>query len=420
MNGAGPEPVADPDNRTRRWREQRWMVDALIAANGPEFDQPRSMIYSAPAGFEALAEFALVNPRIKKFADMHREYAIAARRREARAAAFAAEGRAIAARESYFIAAQFWACARWPRFAVDELHRAATERLNACFAAYAALAPHTVERVEIPFGEQALPAWLHLPAGPRPAAGWPVVVYLPGMDNNKEQMVALYGDRMLERGVAILAVDGPGQAESVVRGIHVTAANHEAAGAGTGAWIDRHPALDAKRVAVRGVSFGSFFALQWAVGLGARCCGVVAAYVAHEPGLRTLFESASPTFKVRFMMMAGYEDEAAFDRFIAGFDVRPWGRRLQAPILIQAGADDELSPLQHTEALFALIGSPRQLVVYEGHKHVLRGGGAVAMGENPDTMYADWLCDRLDGKPMVSQRVLVTLGGQSQSVRLDS
>lgn len=404
---------ADPDNRTRRWREQRWLLDSLIAANGPEFDQPRSLIYSAPAGFEALADFQAVNPRIRKFADLHREYAAAARRREAKAQAFLQQGRAVAARESFFIAAQLWACARWPRFAVDALHREYTDHLNDCYGRYARLAAHRVERIDVPFGGAALPAWLHLPHGTAPDQGWPLVVYLPGMDNNKEQMVALYGERMLERGVAVLAIDGPGQAESIVRGIAVTADNHAAAALAVQAWLDARADLDARRIGIRGVSFGSFFSLQWAAALGERCAGVVASYVAHEPGLRTLFESASPTFKVRFMMMSGHEDEDAFDAFVRGFDPLPWASRVRSPVLIQAGEDDELSPLVHTERVFDAITAPRQLVVYEGHKHVLRGGGSVAAGENPDTQWADWLLDRLHGRPAASHRTTIHLGGQA-------
>lgn len=406
------------ETRTRRWREQRWLLDAIIASAGAEFDQPRSLIYSAPAGFEALADFQLAAARIKKFSDMHREYAAAARRREAKAAAFEAETRPIAARESYFIAAQLWACARWPVFEVNELHREYDRRLHACYAKFAALSAHPVERVEIPFGGGSLPAWLHLPRRAADGERQPLVVYVPGMDNNKEQMVAMYGDRMLLRGVAVLALDGPGQSECVPRGLHVGHDSFAAAGASVLAWAESRADLDARRIALRGVSFGSYFAVQMAAAIGERCAGVVSAFVAHEPGLGTLFGQASPSFKSRFMMMAGYEDEEAFDRFAAGFDLRPWGARLQAPILIQAGEDDELSPLEHTEALFARIPSPKKLVVYEGHKHVLRGGGAVAMGENPDTMYADWLMDRFAGKPMASERVFISLGGQSRSSKV--
>lgn len=405
----------DPDLRTRRWREQRWLVDSLIAAHGPEFDQPRSLIYSAPAGFEALAEFQAVTPRIRKFSDMHREYAAAARRREDKALQFEREGRAVAARESYFIAAQLWACARWPRFAVDATHLDYTQRLNTCYAAYARLATHPVERLEIPFAGSHLPAWLHRPAGSAPAGGWPLVIYLPGMDNNKEQMVAMYGERMLERGIAVLAIDGPGQAESAARGLCVTADNHAAAATATVDALAQVAGIDARRVGLRGVSFGSYFCLQWAAALGARCAGVVASYVAHEPGLGTLFESASPTFKVRFMMMSGHEDEDAFDRFIQTFDPLPWARAISAPVLIQAGQDDELSPLHWTERVFEAIPGARELVVYEGHRHVLRGGGAVAAGENPDTQFADWLAQRMRGEPARSTRRFIHLSGQTRT-----
>ena len=408
-----PVDDSDPDGRTRRWREQRWLVDSLIAEHGPEFDQPRSLIFSAPAGFEALAEFQGITPRIRKFADMHREYAAAARRRESKAWAFAVERRDVAARESFFIAAQLWACARWPRLAIDALHREYTARLNECYAQYARLAPHAIEKVDIPFEPAPLPAWLHRPRGEAPAGGWPVVVYLPGMDNNKEQMVAMYGERMLERGVAVLAIDGPGQCEAIVRGIPVTASNHADAALAVLAWLESRPGLDAARIGVRGVSFGSYFCLQWAAALGERCAGVVASYVAHEPALRTLFESASPTFKVRFMMMAGIPDESAFDAFIAQFDPVPWAGRISAPVLIQAGEEDELSPLRFTERVFEAIRSPRELVVYEGHKHVLRGGGAVAAGENPDTQFADWLLDRLHGRPPVTRRRMIRLNGEA-------
>ena len=58
----------------------------------------------------------------------------------------------------------------------------------------------------------------------------PVVVTIPGMDSFKEISVAMYGDRWLSRGMAVLAVDGPGQYESAVLGIPVTVDNWAAAG----------------------------------------------------------------------------------------------------------------------------------------------------------------------------------------------
>jgi len=49
------------------------------------------------------------------------------------------------------------------------------------------------------------------------------------MDSVKEDM-PLYGDALLERGIATLRLDGPGQGESNLRKIRVTENNYEVAG----------------------------------------------------------------------------------------------------------------------------------------------------------------------------------------------
>jgi pimeloyl-ACP methyl ester carboxylesterase len=231
-------------------------------------------------------------------------------------------------------------------------------------------------------------------------------------------MVLLYGDKLLERGIAVLAVDGPGQAECVARGIRCTADSHAAAGIAICDWLARHPAIDASRIALRAISFGTYFGLVAAAALGDRLRGAAVSYVVHEPGMRTIFGHAAPTFKVRFMMMAGYEDEDAFDRFMAEWDVKRWGRQLRCPVLIQGGEEDELSPIAYSEELLDVIAAPKQLAIYEGHKHGLRGGGAVAAGEHPDQMYADWLADRLAGRPMKSEKIFVRMDGSMDRIAL--
>jgi len=43
---------------TRRFTEQRWLLDNTIRAVGMDWDQPRSIYLSAPCGPEANADFA--------------------------------------------------------------------------------------------------------------------------------------------------------------------------------------------------------------------------------------------------------------------------------------------------------------------------------------------------------------------------
>ena len=88
---------------------------------------------------------------------------------------------------------------------------ALNEKKAAAYAKYMELADHEIRKVEIPFGGngKSLPGYLHLP--PKRGTGRiPAVWAIGGMDSIKEVGVALYGDKLLERGIAVLALEGPG------------------------------------------------------------------------------------------------------------------------------------------------------------------------------------------------------------------
>src|SRR5262249_32157146 len=156
-----------------------------------------------------------------------------------------------------------------------------------------------------------LPGWFHLPPG-YSGGRIPVVVTLPGMDSFKEGNIALYGDRWLSRGMAALAMEGPGQAESAVLGIPVSMENWIRAGNAVVDWLLKRPEIAPERIGLTGNSFGSFFGtIACAAEPRFAACAVTATCL--EPGHHTIFQEASPTFKQRFMWMSGYSDEAEFD-----------------------------------------------------------------------------------------------------------
>jgi hypothetical protein len=71
---AAPAPSVAADKAsggpiTRRWIEQRWLLDNTIRSVGMDWDQPRSIYLSAPCGPEASAGFAGLRQRITKLAD---------------------------------------------------------------------------------------------------------------------------------------------------------------------------------------------------------------------------------------------------------------------------------------------------------------------------------------------------------------
>jgi dienelactone hydrolase len=416
LNDRAAESSAQPQHasgngkpHTRRFAAQRWLIDNIIEANGIDWDQGRSTALNVPCGMEATPDFAAIRQQVKKLADFSPAFEAMARKREAKAVSAEEAGYIVTARNNYFIAAIHWGAAQWPIEETNETNLAYNTRKRECYAAYARLSDHRVEPVWIPFGNKALPAWLHLPPG-YSGGRIPTVVAIPGMDSFKEVLVHLYGDPFLQRGVAVLALDGPGQYESPLLGINVSMENWRAAGPAVMEWLVRRPEVDPERVGIAGRSFGSFFGTLMAAGESRfRACAVSA--TCHEPGFHTLFEEASPTFKMRFMFMSGFSDEDAFDRFVRTLTWEGEAEKIHAPYLCLAGEADELSPLVHTERLLSRLGGPRQLVIYQGSRHSIRGPAA-SNGPHPQSLIADWMEARLRGEALSSERWFVETSGR--------
>ena len=404
---------ARTENMVKRWKEQRWLMDSIIQAVGMEWDQPRLGYTMYPAGPDAVADFRTVGMRVKKFADMHREFAAAARRREIKAENFEKQGRLVSARESYFIAAMLYSAARWPIFENNETSIDYNRRMVACYDKFALFMDRPIERIEVPFAGKALPGYLHLPREPGPGEKFPLVIGIDGMDGSKEIMCSMYGDKFLERGMANFIYDGPGQGECTISELHVTETNHMDAAQAIYQRLIQHPHIDKDRVCIWGISFGSFFALQAAAALGDKLKGAAVTFVNHDPGLNSIMDMASPSFKMRFMYMAGYDDEEKFDAFKQKFTIMPALDRIVCPVLVQGGEDDELSPIEYSGEVIDKLKVPRKFVVYEGERHAIGGNTASYLGENWFAMLADWCRDRIDGKPPPNERVHINSLGQT-------
>src|SRR5262249_41269864 len=347
---------------TKRFSQQRWALDNIIRANGIDWDQPRSIYLSAPCGVEATADFAAIRARVQKMADIGPAFESTAKRREAKARDAEAGGNPVTARDNWYMAAIHYGAAEWPYDDSGQQHVELHNKKRECFANYARLADHKIEAVSIPFKTRSIPGWFHLPPG-YSGGKVPVIIVIPGMDSFKETSVALANDRWMMRGVAVLAIDGPGQYESPLLGVYVSMQN----------WIDAAPVLvsgllrrsevDAQKIGVSGTSFGSFFGTIVAAN-EPRIAATAVISTCLEPGCHTIFEEASPTFKKRFMWMSNYSDEAKFDEFVKTLTWEGHVEKIRSPYLVVAGGIGELRPPAHTQRMGQAMSGPRQPAIY--------------------------------------------------------
>ncbi|TMQ11494.1 MAG: alpha/beta hydrolase [Deltaproteobacteria bacterium] len=222
--------------------------------------------------------------------------------------------------------------------------------------------PHLVppgERVEIPYHGSRLPGILRRPTGStRP----PIVIMVPGLDSAKEEMES-YELPFLARGVATLAIDGPGQGEAeyalAIRG------DYEVAVTAVVDWLAGRSDVDPARIAVWGVSLGGYYAPRAA---------------AFEPRLRR------EAFRVRSHCRT--EDDAR--QFASTLSLKGVAHRIACPLFAVAGRRDRVIPWQDAERLAREVSGPVELLIIDDGNHVANNR---PYRYRPQT--ADWLAEQL-------------------------
>src|SRR5216683_2113468 len=152
-------------------------------------------------------DFQATMRRISRWEDWCAEWGRTAQGYERLAASAEAAGRLVTAGEAWRRAALCW---HWGKFVFVDYpveQRAAHDRAVDCFRRGAGTLTPPAEPVKIPYDGVTLAAYLRVPAAARPPA---VVILVPGLDSVKEELQAV-AEYMLRRGLAVIAIDGPGQ-----------------------------------------------------------------------------------------------------------------------------------------------------------------------------------------------------------------
>src|SRR5258707_1198029 len=168
-------------------------------------------------------------------------------------------------------------------------------------------------------------------------------------------------------------------------------------------WLTARPEIDPQKIGAFGNSFGSFFVTLVAAN-EPRICACVPNSNNLQPGFHAIFEEASPSYKKRFMYMAGFTDEAKFDAFRKTLTWEGHAEKIRVPYLCVAGEWDELSPMIHTERMLSRMSNPRRLVVYQEARHAIGSCPSVNLGPHPPTLVPDWMAQRFAGVPMANER----------------
>lgn len=272
----------------------------------------------------------------------------------------------------------------WGKFVfVDhpDEQRAAHERAVACYRRAAPSLIPPAELVAIPYAGTELPAYLRIPA----AQGSPVVIMVPGLDSTKEELQATAG-YFLARGLAILAVDGPGQGQSEYE-LPIEPA-YEKVIIAAADYINTLPGIDNSTIGLFGVSLGGYFAAR-----GAAYESRIAATVSLAGPYRfdLDWDDLPPQTRATFQHRSRAASERDARSKAGELTLEDAARRIASPVLVVGGGRDSIIPAYHQERL-AREAAGAELVLYPDGNH-----GVTNRAYESRSRMADWLAAHLRG-----------------------
>jgi 2,6-dihydroxypseudooxynicotine hydrolase len=236
-----------------------------------------------------------------------------------------------------------------------EQMRAAHMKAVGCYKDALPLMRPAGEYVEIPFEGKKLKGVLR--------GKGPVVVMAPGLDSTKEEIHA-YEEPFLARGMAVLAIDGPGQGEAEYD-IPICG-DYERAGSAVVDWIQKRSDLDRERIAIWGVSLGGYYAPR-AAAYEKRFKACIALSGPFDWALiwDALPDLTRETFQARSHSKTAGDAKAS----AAKLTLREAAGNITCPLFIVAGRQDRLVPASHAEMLAKAAAGPVELLMVEDGGH---------------------------------------------------
>jgi pimeloyl-ACP methyl ester carboxylesterase len=320
----------------------------------------------APYGAVALDEIDRIGEKLKLRPNdkdaWWQEWSAMAEKLERHADAAAADGRNFTAGNYYIRAGNYYFTADRPVPPSDlkfDLYRKALR----CFHAGFERRYPKMEQVDVPYEGSALAAY-YLPSETG-TGRLPTMVIFDGLDNCKEMSVLFAGLEFTKRGYNVLAIDGPGQGESLrLRKIH-SRYDYDIAGTAAYNYIVSRPDVDPKRVGVMAYSFGGYYAPRIAafehryaacVVLGALAWDVHAKQLERKRLIESSPEKTSQSpFQLPWVM--GKKDMNEAVELMKKFTLKDCAKQIQCPFLVTHGAKDRLASIDDAQKLYDAVGS---------------------------------------------------------------
>ncbi|MBI1684090.1 alpha/beta hydrolase family protein [Caulobacter hibisci] len=275
-------------------------------------------------------------------------------------------------------------------------------KARAAFDRAMARGRENAERVEIPYEGGVIAGVFVKAAGEGPK---PVVVYVNGLDSNKE---LLYWSglpaALLRRGVSTLCIDQPGSGEALrLHGLHATHESERWASKVVD-YLETRPEVDASRIGMTGISLGGYYtpravAMEPRFALGAVWGANHNWAEVQQKRLAREGENPVPHYWAHVQWVFGATDMDDFLAKSAGMTLDGVVEKIKVPFLVTHGERDRQIGLTYAHQTFdQLTGSPkRELKIFTDREGGVEHVGVDNMSYGRDFI-ADWIAQTFGEK----------------------
>ena len=381
-----PSPASAKKGKPHLHRDnQQWFFDWMVKETGKTF-------HFQPDGRGRFPRTVRSHNMIAKHVGM------AAKKSERLAQAEAEAGHKETAMELYYQAALQYVDAQHVVFETGDEKRFLHGGVIRCYDKVRELAPYRIEHVDVPWNGTVVSGNLHLAPGDSPK---PLIFYVPGCDQTKEAWPHPYYNQALQRGMHVFSFDGPGQGESNLRGIRLTDDNYEDAAGAAIDYLMKRKEVDAKKIGVYALSFGSF----WGMRIAAKNRNVAAAAApwASFVDKYYLMTEESPRYKQLFAYLTQSSSEAELDAVWQKMTMEGLMDKITCPTLIVTGEYDPRAPVDEVYRLFDQMKAPAELWVLPDQHHngsITQKGRSSVWEADIHAFVCDWMRERFNGVPV--------------------
>lgn len=268
------------------------------------------------------------------------------------------KGHVVTARQAYLRASNYLRTAEFFLKPTNPHKVPGYIRATDAFWKGAAMLPNPPQRVSVPFEGSEMRGFFLQPVGAQPNG--PMMIMFGGLDSTAEELYFGPWQKLEERGISLLVLDGPGQGASLRLRHILTRYDYEVPATVAFDWAVANLPVDPERIGIMAVSMGGYMAGRAAAfETRFKVCGIWGAVWSYYD----IWKNRPDNHPLASVMMhiTGSTDMAEAREKLKNFTLEGVADKIRMPTFISHGEDDRQNTVENAYKMFDALTCEKEM-----------------------------------------------------------